>query len=337
VSENMTSKEIVNRAITFSKPERVPYELPEPYGSDIVYASLDYPKVDLGDGTHRDIWGAIWKTLDAGMGQIIKPPIANWSDYDSYQWPDLLAAERWQVVKQQVKDAREKSRFIVAGLIVRLYEQLHFFRGLDNIMMDYYDRRKELEKMADDCVNLICKLLDKHAEVGADGMMFCDDRGLQDGLMINPELWREFYKPRYAKIYAHAHELGLKTFLHSCGYIVDILDDFIEIGLDVIQMDQQVNMGIDLLSKRFGGRITFFCPVDIQAVMPKSTPEEVAEYAGNMMYKLGRFDGGFIGKWYPSPEAVNHPKENIDAMAKVFANEGKYPLKNPHSNQENQK
>ena len=52
--------------------------------------------------------------------------------------------------------------------------------------------------------------------------------------MIAPEKWREIWKPRYAKIYKTAHEVGMYTFLHSCGYIVDILDDLIEVGLDVV-------------------------------------------------------------------------------------------------------
>ena len=326
---SMTSQEIIRRTINFDKPERIGYELPEPYGSDIVYATIDFPKEDLGDGTYRNIWGTIWKTVDAGMGERIKCPVENWADYDNYQWPDLLAENRWDVVRQQVAEARKENKFVVAGIVVHIYEQLQEFRGIDKVMTDYYDYRPQLEKMADDCVDNICKMLEKHAEIGADAMMFYDDWGLQDRLMINPDLWREFYKPRYAKIYSLAHELGLHTFLHSCGYIVDILDGFIEASLDVIQMDQQMNMGLDLLSERFGGRITFFCPVDIQAVMPKSTPEQVANYAREMMYKLGKFDGGFIGKWYPQYQAVNHTKENIEAMGKVFATEGTYPLKNP--------
>ena len=108
------------------------------------------------------------------------------------------------------------------------------------------------------------------------------------------------------------------TFLHSCGYIVDILDDLIEIGLDVIQMDQQENMGLDLLGKRFGGRITFWCPVDIQNTMARGSLQEICAYCRKMVAALGRPAGGFIARWYGDPAAVGHTQEAIKAMGEEF-------------------
>jgi hypothetical protein len=108
------------------------------------------------------------------------------------------------------------------------------------------------------------------------------------------------------------------TFLHSCGYIVDILDDLIEIGLDVIQMDQQENMGLDLLGERFGGRITFYSPVDIQYTMVRGSLDDIRAYARRMVETLGRPDGGFIPKWYGDPRGAGHSREAIDAMCEEF-------------------
>ena len=147
--------------------------------------------------------------------------------------------------------------------------------------------------------------------------MFCDDWGLQDRLMIDPDKWREIWKPAYAKIYKAAHEAGLQTFLHSCGYIIDILDDFIEIGLDVIQMDQQLNMGLDALSE-FAGKIAFWCPVDIQAVMCDHSPDEIRRYCHALVEKLGTPDGGFLPKWYGDPVGAGHSEEAVDAMCDEF-------------------
>jgi len=327
----MNSFEIIKRTIQFESPERIGYDLPDAYGSDICIATQGYQQpIELGNGYRRDQWGAVWHTLDQGMGEITAPPLETLEDYDHYQWPDLFKEDYWESARREAALGRQQNKYILAGLIVRLFEQMHFLRGIDNLMMDFFEDRARLEKMADDCVAVICKLLDYHAEyTQADGFISMDDWGLQERLLISPALWREFFKPRYAAIYAHAHRLGMHTFLHSCGYIVDILDDLIDIGLDVIQMDQQMNMGLDRLSSRFGGRITFWCPVDIQAVMPCAAPAEVAEYAREMMYKLGKFNGGFIGKWYPQYKAVNHSWDNINAMASVFTTEGRYPLAKP--------
>jgi hypothetical protein len=107
------------------------------------------------------------------------------------------------------------------------------------------------------------------------------------------------------------------TFLHSCGYILEILDDLIEVGLNVAQLDQQLNMGLEALSKH-KGRITFFCPVDIQAVMPHGTTAEIRRYCHEMFEKLATPHGGFIAQWYADAKGAGHPQEAIDAMCQEF-------------------
>jgi len=160
--------------------------------------------------------------------------------------------------------------------------------------------------------------IERFAASGADGYMFCDDWGLQNRLMISPESWRTIWKPAYTRVYKAAHKAGLLTFLHSCGYIVDILDDLIEAGLDCIQMDQQENMGLDLLGKRFGGRITFWCPVDIQNTMVRGSPQEIRAYCRRMVAALGKPAGGFIASWYSDPVGAGHTPEAIAAMCDEF-------------------
>ena len=103
----------------------------------------------------------------------------------------------------------------------------------------------------------------------------------------------------------------------------DIIDDLIDAGLDVIQMDQQENMGVEELSRRFGGRICFWCPVDIQKTMAHGSVDDVKAYARKLMDSFGRFNGGFIGQWYSAPAAVNHSEEKIEAMSSEFAHYGK--------------
>jgi uroporphyrinogen-III decarboxylase len=191
-------------------------------------------------------------------------------------------------------------------------------RGLDNVWIDIHEAPGELGRLLDVLVDMNLYAIERYSQAGADGYMFCDDWGLQDRLMISPKSWRELWKPRYARIYKAAHDAGLLTFLHSCGNIVDILDDFIEIGLDVIQMDQQENMGLDLLGERFGGRITFWCPVDIQRTMVYGTLEDIRAYCRRMVKTLGRPEGGFIAMWYSDPAGAGHRQEALDAMCDEF-------------------
>ncbi len=86
----------------------------------------------------------------------------------------------------------------------------------------------------------------------------------------------------------------------------------------MIQMDQQENMGLELLGERFGGRVTFYNPVDIQNTMVYGSLEDIRVYCRKMAKLLGRPNGGFIPKWYSDPVGAGHRQEAIDAMCEEF-------------------
>lgn len=83
-------------------------------------------------------------------------------------------------------------------------------------------------------------------------------------------------------------------------------------------MDQQENMGLDLLGRRFGGRVTFWCPVDIQATMVHGSLEDIRAYCRKLVKTLGRREGGFIAKWYGDPAGAGHRPEAVDTMCDEF-------------------
>jgi len=313
----MTAREIVRQAILFQGAGRIPRDLPEEYGSDFAWAGMS-PSVDArpSHDSATDEWGAVWENIGVSdLGQVKDFPLKDWADFDKLTVPDIHDPARWQDLDGARERAGEKF-LLTTG--VSLYERVHFIRGLENSWADIYEHPDQLGKLIDILVEMNLVAIAKYAGAGADGYMWCDDWGLQDRMMISPDKWREIWKPRYARIYAAAHRAGLLTFLHSCGHIVDILDDLIEIGLDVIQMDQQENMGLELLGERFGGRITFWCPVDIQATMAHGTLDEIRAYCRKMAACLGRPEGGFMARWYGDPQGAGHRREAIDAMCQEF-------------------
>jgi uroporphyrinogen decarboxylase len=311
----MTSREIVIRTIRFQGAERLPYDFPEKYGSDFYWIGM-FPSPDDRPRKGVDEWGAIWNNIgEMNLGEVKDYPLKNWKDFDKLHIPDVNDPKRWEHLKNIREQAGDK--FIIANGIT-LYERVHFVRGLENTWLDIYDHPDELGKLIDILVEMSSAAIKKFAALGVDGYIFPDDWGLQNKLMIAPEKWREIWKPRYARIFKAVHDAGMLTFLHSCGYIVDILDDLIEIGLDVIQMDQQENMGLELLGERFGGRITFYCPVDIQNTMAYGSLDDIRAYCRKMVKLLGRPNGGFVPKWYSDPVGAGHRQEAIDAMCEEF-------------------
>jgi hypothetical protein len=316
----MTSKEIVKRTIKFEYPERLARLTPPEYGNDFGGIWMN-PSVDARPntkGVNTDEWGAVWENIGiCKMGEVKKYPLEDWNDWDKLKIPDVTAPHRWKDAEKQSIENAKSDKFVLAWG-VSVYERIHFIRGLENTWTDIYLEPENLRMLIDLLVDMNLKAIERYKTLGADGYMFCDDWGLQDKLMIDPEKWCEFWKPAYAKIYKAAHDAGMLTFLHSCGYIVEILDDLIDAGLDVIQMDQQQNMGLDLLSERFCGRITFWCPVDIQNMMCRGSLDEIRAYAREMFKKLSTPAGGFIAGYYGDPVGAGHSPEAIKVMCEEF-------------------
>lgn len=310
----LSSREVVRRAILFQTPDRLPQEFPGDAANDFFWLGMS-PSPDDRPSQGRDEWGAVWENLGvAAMGEVKEYPLLDWADFDRLPIPDITLPSRWV----NLDGARERAgdKFIIThGLSI--YERIHMIRGLENTWMDIYEYPDELIHLIDILVDMNLYAIKRYAEAGADGYIFNDDWGLQNRLMISPEKWRAIWKPAYARIFSAVHEAGMLSFLHSCGYIVDILDDLIEIGLDVIHMDQQENMGLELLGERFGGRITFFSPVDIQKGMQRSLPE-VRDYARQMAQHLARPAGGLLPRFYRDYHSAGHRWEAIEAMVEEF-------------------
>ena len=311
----MTSREVVKAAIRFDGAERIPIDFPEPYGSDFFFINMN-PSPDDRPDNSRDEWGALWENIGVcSLGEVKDFPLKSWDDFNKLIIPDITDPHRWESIRGVRQSAGEK---FVLGFGISLYERVHFIRGLENTWVDLYENPEQLGRLIDLLVEMNLFAIERYAREDVDGYIFADDWGLQNRLMISPEKWREIWKPRYSRVFRAAHDAGLMTFLHSCGNITDILDDFIEIGLDVIQMDQQENMGLENLGKRFSGRITFWCPVDIQNTMIRGSQEQVRAYCHKLVQYLGTPAGGFMTKWYSDPVGAGHRQQAIDAMCQEF-------------------
>ena len=311
----MEPREVVQRTVRFERPDRIAYDLAEPYGSDFAGVGMS-PSPDARPRTGVDEWGCVWENIGvSSLGEVKQPVLRDWADWNSLHIPDIRDSRRWESLEHARDEAGDK--FLMASGI-SLYERVHFIRGLEDTWVDVHMAPAELGRLMDVLVDMNLYAIEQYARAGADGYIWCDDWGLQNRLMISPDSWREIWRPRYARVYKAAHDAGLLTFLHSCGDITSILDDLIEIGLDVIQMDQQENMGLESLGRRFGGRITFWCPVDIQATMVHGSLDDIRAYCRRLVTDLGRPTGGFIAKWYGDPAAAGHSRQAIDAMCEEF-------------------
>lgn len=311
----MNSREIVQRTIRFQSPPRFPYALAESFGTDFAWYGM-HPSPDDRPRQGVDEWGCVWENIGvSNLGQVKDHPLKDWADWNKLVIPDIRDPRRWQALASARADAGEK---FLLGSGISLYERVHFLRGFENTCLDIHQNPQELGKLIDVLVEMNLYAIEQYARAGVDGFIFADDWGFQQGLMISPHSWRQLWKPRYARLYDAVHAAGMMAFLHSCGDIRAILDDLIEIGLDVIDMQQQENMGLEELSRRFRGRLTFWCPVDIQKTMAYGSLDDIRAYCRRLVTTLGTPQGGFIAQFYSDPVGAGHRPEAVDAMCEEF-------------------
>jgi len=149
-----------------------------------------------------------------------------------------------------------------------------------------------------------------------DVIVFGDDLGMQSGPQISPDMYREFFKPRHAKMWQRAKERAdVKVMLHSCGGIRELLPDLIEAGLDAVNPVQISCAGMDLrgLKRDFGDKIVFWgggC--DTRDVLPNAGPKEVTRHVKEQVSIFGT-GGGFVFQQVHNILA-NVPPENVVTM-----------------------
>jgi len=153
-----------------------------------------------------------------------------------------------------------------------------------------------------------------------DVVLFGDDLGAQQGPLISPDAYREFYKPYHKKLWGRAKELGdVKVQLHCCGGIYELIDELIDAGLDAFNPVQISCRGMDpaVLKKEFGGRIGFWgggC--DTQSILPLESPDTVKKHVQEMC-SIFAPEGGFIFQQVHNILA-NVPPQNIVAMMEAI-------------------
>jgi len=310
-----TSREVITNTLLFKSPDRLGYDFPTKYGTDFLFSNMDIP-ADSFLQNGFDEWGCGWRCVSGcSIGEVVIHPLDTWDRYEDITFPDMELPSRWFNLDTTRYNAGEK---FLTGQGISLYHRPAFLRGINNLWADIYMETEKLGRLLDRITDMNIQAIKKYASAGFDGFFSADDWGLQRGLSISPGAWRDIWKPRYAKIYDEAHRCGLFNFLHSCGNIMEIIDDLIDIGLDALHLDQQENMGLKNLGELFKGRITFFATVDIQQTMIRGVPSEIRVYCRDMTKYLSLYEGGFIPRWYTDPVGVGHQEESISIMCEEF-------------------
>jgi hypothetical protein len=154
------------------------------------------------------------------------------------------------------------------------------------------------------------------------------DFGMQAGPFISPKTYRTLYRPFHKRVNDWVHDnTTWKTFIHSCGSVVALMEDFVDAGFDILNPVQCSAAGMDPveLKSRFGDRITFWGgAVDTQRTLPFGTPEQVRAEVQERIRVFGP-GGGFVFNTIHNVQPMS-PVENVLAVYKALRANGRYPL-----------
>lgn len=273
-------------------------------------------------------WGITWKWVSYPTGrytEMIQRPLADAKNLKVYKMPDPYLEEKYDGAKEMIAQYG-KEYAIVGAIPCTLFECAWYLRGFDRFMEDLLVHRDFAHELLDRAMNYSLVAGKKLIQLGVDIIWVGDDFGMQEGMIISPELWREYFKPRYAFMFEEFRKVrpDIKIAYHSDGNIEPIMPEYIEIGLDILNAVQPKAINSARLKEKYGHKLSFWGSVDIQEVLPYGTPEDVERETRLRIATLGPGGGLILAPAHNIQPDV--PLENILAFYEAARKYGKYPL-----------
>ncbi|MFQ5796230.1 MAG: uroporphyrinogen decarboxylase family protein [Candidatus Bipolaricaulia bacterium] len=213
-------------------------------------------------------------------------------DLRDFPFPDVSAPYYVENLAHQANDLH--ARDLAAGgslphLGGELFEAAWRLRGLENFLIDLMLRPDWAHFLLDRLTDLARRNAETLARAGIDVLSLDDDVGMPGTMMIGPDTWREFFKPRMAKIIqaARAIKPDLRILYHSDGYFEPIIGDLIEIGVNTINPVQPDHMDAARIRRRFGPRLALWGTVGRQTTFSFAIPDEIRQEVKQRVETLG--------------------------------------------------
>jgi len=301
------------------------YQLERALDEDMLLTSVGWANsYYAGSSRYTDEWGIEWapQAYETKFGkgyytEIVRHPLADTTALDHYQPPDPTRPGLYHESERVLRDLGSEY-WIVGVTVTTIWETAWALRGLEQMLMDLVEDPDLADRILDIPYHYHLAAARKLTQMGVDMIWIGDDIGAQHGMLMAPELWRRFLKPRLANFIQTVKQINprAKVAYHSDGNIYAIIPDLIEIGLDVLNPVQPASMDPSQLKKDFGDKLCFWGTIDEQHTLPFGTPTEVAQEVRHRLETVGRDGGLIIGPTHHVQ--LDTPLENFWAMVKAI-------------------
>lgn len=315
-----------------------PEEVLERYGVDT--RSADVPGEETANFGEpiSDCWGTRWELPKGGDTYIARvSPLQNLckpslQDLENFNWPrpqDILPSPDLDLVADKARTLRSKNEFaLMLKLPTGIVHQAQFVRGFDKFLKDMVRNpvfvHGLLGKIMEIWIEAARLIVDAAGDL-VDIVAWPDDIGTQNALMFSPHHYREYIKPRHkAMVSAVKENHQVKVFYHTDGDVHSVLEDFVEVGIDILNPVQTNanNMDPKDLKRMVGDSITFWGGIDTHDVLPQGSVEEVKEEVKEKIEVLAPGGGYVLASVHNILPGV--PPENILAMLEGAKEYGSY-------------
>ncbi len=291
------------------------------------WEELEYRERQHAAANYVDSYGCVWSgEIDGITGIVDGHPLADWAALDDYQMPDPrthtpLKPVDWEAIRAGVAQTKQGGGLTVGGLEHGwLFLRLYYLRGFENLMMDMATEDPRLDRLITMIVDYSRYIVDQFVEMGVDVFHFPEDLGAQDASVIGPKGFDRWIAPAYHSLMQPVRDAGIHVHTHSDGYIMDIIDNILACGVNIINL-QDIANGIKDIERELKGRVCVHLDIDRQSVVPFGTRQEIHDLIEEEVRTLGSPEGGLmtvVGFYPPTPA------ENIDAVLSALAKFQRY-------------
>jgi uroporphyrinogen decarboxylase len=255
-----------------------------------------YPQ-GFREGTAFDDWGVGHEPGGAEamhMTHMLHPMqgFESLEQIQAYPYPDFAAAD-YSHIPAQIEALHQRGAAAAFAMSDMTFEIAWYLRGMEPLMTDMALDDEKATWLLDKTTEQAIIRARKYVGLGVDLFHVGDDVGTQRAMMMSVDFWRQWLKPRFAKVIRAAKAANPEVIFsyHSCGYVEPIIDDLIEIGVEVLNPVQPECMDFAKIHAQYGDRLSFWGTMGTQSTMPFGTPDEVRRVVHRNLTIAGKKGG----------------------------------------------
>lgn len=272
--------------------EKDSFALSKALGNDLLYLTLGFcdgfsstlrEDRKIGPNLYKDQFGIKWKQHSQQFGsycEFVEHPLADMRNYDNYKLPDpfQVHAKEFKMYEDLIKN-EGKEYAILGGCACSMFEASWYLRGLENFLVDLMTNKEFAIELLDMTMDYTLKISKKLVEMGVDIIWWGDDVSNERGPYINPRLFSELIKPRYAYMVDEVKKINknVKVAFHCDGNVNWAIKDFIEIGFEILNPMQPDANNVEEIKRKYGKKLSFWGNVDTRRIMNIGKFTDVAE------------------------------------------------------------